>query len=190
MARINLLPWRESLRKEKQKEFFSTAALGVLLMLAIVFYVHLHVGEKISAQQSRNDFLQQQIAAVDRDLEEIKKLESEKKNLLARMEVIQELQRSRPSIIYLFDELVAAIPEGIYFTNLSRENNLVIIEGRAQSNARVSNFMRNLDASPWFNDPRLIVIDSSSKSQGIGSTFTLQVKQVDMVDEVQGGKQS
>ncbi|MEW5755678.1 MAG: PilN domain-containing protein [Pseudomonadota bacterium] len=180
MARINLLPWREAARKKKQKDFFTTAALSACLMGVIVFYAHLHIAGMIETQTARNTFLQEQIKVLDQKIEDIKKLEKDKESLLARMNVIQELQRSRPGIVRLFDEMVRTVPEGIYLTKLERKGDEITITGAAQSNARVSNFMRNLDESAWFDNPSLVVIDASKKTEQGGSMFTLTVRQVTM----------
>lgn len=177
MARINLLPWREAQRKERQKQFITLAGLMAGLTVVIVFYVHLHIGELIDGQNARNNFLQEQIAILDKKIEAIKELESEKERLLARMNIIQELQRSRPVIVQQFDELVRLLPEGIYLTSIERKGNVITIQGMAQSNARVSSLMRNLDASIRFTNPRLVIIDSSKVKDSTGSAFTLTVQQ-------------
>ena len=189
MARINLLPWRENERKQRQKDFIQLLFLSAVLMAVVVGAGWFHVGNLISEQESRNDYLQQEITVLQGMIDQIKKLEAEKNSLMQRMEVIQQLQRSRPGIVHMFDELVYSIPEGIYFNSLTREGNVVTIEGFAQSNARVSNFMRNLDASLWFDSPRLIVIDSGRGDKTEGNRFKLTVKQVDVVGaEEEGAK--
>ncbi len=182
MASINLLPWRESQRKEKQKDFIQLAILAAILMAVIVGAVLVQVKSSVSAQESRNSYLEREITVFQDMIAQIRVLEDEKEGLVQRMDVIQKLQRSRPGIVHMFDELVFAIPEGVYFTSVTRSGNVVTIDGRAQSNARVSNFMRNLDTSIWFDDPRLIVIDSSGKKEpGRGHRFSLTVNQVDVV---------
>lgn len=185
MARINLLPWREAERKKKQKDFFTTTALSACLMGVIIFYAHLHISSMIETQTARNTFLQDQIKVLDQKIEDIKKLEKDKESLLARMNVIQELQRSRPGIVRMFDEMVRTVPEGIYLTKLERKGDEITITGAAQSNARVSNFMRTLEESQWFDNPRLVVIDASKKTEQGGSMFTLTVRQVTMNQEQQ-----
>ncbi len=182
MASINLLPWRESQRKEKQKDFIQLAVLAAILMAVIVGAVLVQVKSSVGAQEARNGYLEREITIFQEMIAQIRVLEDEKEGLVQRMDVIQKLQRSRPGIVHMFDELVYAIPEGVYFTSVTRSDNVVTIDGRAQSNARVSSFMRNLDASIWFDDPRLIVIDSSGKQErGRGHRFSLTVNQVDVV---------
>lgn len=190
MARINLLPWRENERKQRQKDFIQLLLLCSVLMAVIVGAGWVHVGNLISEQENRNGYLQQEIGVLQGMINQIQKLEAEKKSLMQRMEVIQQLQRSRPGIVHMFDELVYSIPEGIYFSSLTRAGNIVTIDGLAQSNTRVSDFMRNLDASVWFDNPRLIVIDSGKGEGAKGNRFQLTVKQVDVIgaDEEGGEK--
>lgn len=179
MTSINLLPWREMLRKERQRQFASIAVGAAVLMGAIVLYVHLHVGGLIDDQNARNTFLQTQIKKVDRQIAEIKDLESEKDKLLARMNIIQQLQSNRPQIVHLFVELVNTLPDGVYLTAVKQDGSSLVIDGEAQSNARVSAFMRNLDASKWLTKPRLDVIKAVQAKDGDrNSDFTLRVSQV------------
>lgn len=178
MTCINLLPWRETRRKEQQRQFFSVAGGAAVLMGLIVFYIHIHVGGLIDLQSQRNKFLEDEIAKVEAKITEIKTLESKKEQLLARMSIIQQLQTRRPAIVHIFDELAKAVPSGMYLTNVSQHDKLLMIEGIAQSNARVSAFMRNLDASDWFTNPRLEVIEANSKDLARTSHFKLSVSQV------------
>lgn len=177
MTRINLLPWREQRRKEQQRQFISVAAGAVILMGMIILYVHLHIGAQISDQDERNGFLKQQIAEVDKKIKEIDSLEAEKKSLLARMEIIQELQTRRPGIVRLFDEMARRVPSGIYLTEFTQKGDSFLVKGVAQSNARVSALMRNLDESEWFAEPRLEVVEVDKKKRSHYSQFTLHVKQ-------------
>lgn len=178
MTRINLLPWRETLRKELQRQFISIAAGAAVLMAVIVFYIHIHIGGMIDTQTARNTFLEKEIASVDEKITEIKQLESEKQQLLARMNIIQQLQSRRPEIVHVFDEIVRSVPDGIYLTGLKQQGDSLVIEGVAESNARVSAFMRNLDASEWFSNPGLVVIESKEKESVRTSQFKLNVKQI------------
>ena len=178
MTRINLLPWREIQRKEKQRQFASVAIGAVILMAMIILYIHMHIGGQIKAQKVRNDYLSQEIASVDKKIKEIRELESEKKSLLSRMNVIQQLQSKRPEIVHLFYELMRNVPSGIYLTSVVQKGTSLEIEGIAQSNARVSAFMRNLDLTDWLEMPRLEVIQSKKgKSNERTSTFKLHVQQ-------------
>jgi type IV pilus assembly protein PilN len=118
----------------------------------------------IQSQESRNNYLQGEIAKLNRRIKEIDKLEETKANLLARMNVIQQLQESRPEVVHLFDEVVRAIPEGVYLTRLTQSGGQVVVEGRAQSNARVSAFMRNIQASAWIDNPDLLLIENKDQT--------------------------
>jgi type IV pilus assembly protein PilN len=178
MTCINLLPWRETRRKEQQRQFFSIAAGAAVLMAMIVLYIHIHVGGLIDLQSQRNKFLEDEIVKVEAKIVEIKTIETKKEQLLARMSIIQQLQTRRPAIVHVFDELAKAVPSGMYLTNVSQQGKMLVIEGVAQSNARVSAFMRNLDASDWFNNPRLEVIEANSKELARTSRFKLAVSQV------------
>jgi type IV pilus assembly protein PilN len=178
MARINLLPWRENLRKERQREFGLAAVGALVITLLLGVLVHLRVEMMIGDQQDRNDFLKKEIAEMDRKIEEIKQLEKTKAKLLARMDVIQKLQGSRPEIVHLFDELVNTIPDGAFLTQVAQQGKGVTLDGRAQSNARVSTYMRNVDASAWIGGPNLQVIANKNKTGTGFSHFTLSVVQM------------
>jgi len=163
MARINLLPWREELRKEQQRQFLTIMGLSAVLMLLILVAVHIQIAGMISHQNDRNDFLQREITKVEKQIKEIDELTKKKKNLLARMEVIETLQRNRPEVVHLFDEMVKVMPDGVFLESLTQSGNSLVMKGSAQSNARVSALMRNVDASPWLMTPHLQVIKSNSK---------------------------
>lgn len=179
MTRINLLPWREMQRKERRRQFASTAFGAVVLMGVLILYVHLHIGGLIDTQEARNAFLESEITKVEKQIEEIKNLESEREKLLARMNIIQQLQSNRPQIVHLFDEMVGTLPEGVYLKRIEQKGNSLVIHGVAQSNARVSAFMRNLDGSSWLAKPRLDVIKAvQTDPRERNSEFSLRVKQV------------
>lgn len=177
MARINLLPWRETLRKKRQRDFGSASVLAVLLTGALCGGVHFYVEEMISHQQARNSYLKQEIALVDKRIREIRELEKTKAKLIARMNVIQSLQGSRPQIVHLFDELVSTMPEGAYLAKLQQQGDSVTLDGRAQSNARVSAYMRNIDSSQWLDDPALQVVENKEQQDATWNRFTLTAKQ-------------
>ena len=178
MARINLLPWRETLRRERQREFGVVAVGGLIVTVLLGFYVHLHIASMIDYQKNqRNAYLKRQIAEVDKKIIEIQDLEKTKARLLARMNVIQQLQASRPEIVHLFDELVKTTPEGVFLTSLSQTNNAVTLFGQAQSNARVSAYMRNVEESQWITQPVLQIIENKDKSDTGFSQFTLTFTQ-------------
>ena len=177
MTRINLLPWREAQRKERKRQFASVAVGAVVLMLVIIFWVHIHINGLIDHQNQRNKYLQDQIAVVDESIKEIRELESAKSALLTRMKVIQELQSRRPMVVHMVDELVKAVPDGLYLAKMQQTGMVVSLSGVAQSNARVSAFMRNLDKSPWFQSPQLDVISVEEKTGLRTSKFTLTMTQ-------------
>lgn len=186
MTRTNLLPWREALRKERKRQFVSVIGGAVFLMLALVGYVHVHVSGMIEHQNQRNSFVENEIAQVEKKIKEIRELETKKKQLLNRMNVIQDLQTRRPMVVHMLDKLVRAIPEGLYLTKLDQKGEQLTLDGLAQSNARVSAFMRNLDESDWFSNPKLEVIQVQEKDGSRSSKFTLQVKQLTPDDVTNG----
>jgi len=177
MAKINLLPWREEIRKQKQREFVISAAGGALLAALIVLLAHFHIDGLIDNQNLRNEFLKTQIAVLDQRIGRIKELEKMKADLLARMNVIQELQRSRPESVHLMDELVRTLPDGVYLKSFSQKGRDLDIAGVAQSNARVSDYMRNIDASDWLTAPRLDLIKTTEKDRTRVANFNLRGKQ-------------
>ncbi|HZX77973.1 PilN domain-containing protein, partial [Lysobacter sp.] len=176
MARINLLPWREERRKQRQKEFsimLGAAALGaILLSFVIISYYN----GQIDGQNERNAFVQQQIDEVKKKNEEIKQLEAKKAKLLARKEVIEKLQANRSQMVHLFDSLVRTIPDGAVLTSIKQDSETLTLEGRAQSNARVSTYMRNLEGSGWMTNPDLSIIEAKGGDKGLPYQFKLQVK--------------
>lgn len=185
MAHINLLPWRENLRKKRQKDFGMSVVLALILTGAAAGGVHFYIEEMIRHQEARNNYLGQEIAIVDKKIKEIQDLEKQKAQLIARMNVIQALQGSRPQIVHLFDELVTTIPDGTHLTKLEQKGSAVTLNGIAESNARVSAYMRNIDGSAWLGGPALQVITSTERSKG---TFTLTAKQIDR-NKDKGGQQ-
>ena len=177
MPRINLLPWREAQRKERKLAFL--VALGVAALAAGVtaFAAYLLYGSMIEAQQRRNTQLRVAIKTLDKEIEEINSLESAKQKFIARMEIIEKLQRSRPEIVHVFDEIVRTLPEGVYLTSVKQSGMRLKFEGIAQSSTRVSSFMRNIDGSQWLRNPGLEVVQTT-KGSGPGSSFTLTADQV------------
>jgi type IV pilus assembly protein PilN len=174
MARINLLPWREAERKHRQREFGGMMAAALVLALAVGAGVHMNVDARITYQNQRNAFLEGEIAVLNRKIREIKDLEKTKANLIARMNIIQRLQESRPEVVHLFDELVKTLPDGVYLTKVVQHGHNLDLEGRAQSNARVSAYMRNIDASPWLGGASLKVIEHRDKTGAGFSEFQLK----------------
>lgn len=177
MARINLLPWREAERKRRQRALITIAVTALAITLILGWGVRTYVEGVISDQQSRNAFLDHEISLLDKKIREIQSLEKTKARLLSRMDVIQQLQESRPEIVHLFDELVIRIPDGVYLTNIKQTGRSVVLEGRAQSNARVSAFMRNIDTSSWIGKPLLLLIENKDKTGTGMSHFRLRFDQ-------------
>jgi type IV pilus assembly protein PilN len=174
---INLLPWREELRQEQKKQFGVVTGLMMFLAAAIVGLIHLQMVTKIDYQLSRNTFMSGEISKLDEDIVEISELRKVRRSLVERMEVIQDLQRSRPSIVHLFTEIVKTVPNGVYLESLTQTGDNLLMNGQAESNARVSTYMRNLDASDWLKAPNLRVIEIEDIKVNRISTFTLTVKQ-------------
>lgn len=176
LIRINLLDWRAAARERKRKRFLTLlvfAALASVIavwVLPMLYYNHL-----IDAQESRNQYLENQIKTADRQLVEIKSLQKTRKNLITRMRIIEQLQQSRSGIVHYFDQLVSTLPNGVYLRNLVQKDNTTTLDGVAESNARVSDYMVNLDDADWFADPRLIVIESSENGPQRFADFTLRV---------------
>ncbi|MCB1664598.1 MAG: PilN domain-containing protein [Pseudomonadales bacterium] len=162
MARINLLPWREQLREERKREFFVLLMGVVIIAAGIVFLIDRGFRGDIRYQQARNDFLRREILVLDARIAEINELKEQKEQINSRMEVIQDLQGSRPVIVRIFDELVKTLPSGVYFNTLERNGERLEIEGIAESNNKVSELMRRLDDSEWFANPSLQQISAAS----------------------------
>ena len=169
MAHINLLPWRDWERERKKKEFL-TNLVGVLVLGGVLLFA---AGWKLDAnvehQNARNAFLQKEITALDRRIAEIVELQKQKKELLARMEVIQQLQGNRPIIVHVFDQLVRTLSKGLHFRNLEMVDEQLTIAGTAESNNRISGLMRNLDDSEWFMQPNLRSIKEDPSNPNYGA---------------------
>lgn len=194
MTRINLLPWREELRQEKQKQFMTLLVLSMILSAAIVGLIHFQMNAKIDYQESRNSYLSKEISKLDNEIAEIKELQKVRKSLVERMDIIQDLQASRPSIVHLFTELVTTVPNGVFLKTLEQNKDTLKLTGEAESNARVSSYMRNLNDSEWLKEPNLEIIEIEDKKVTRISTFVLTVKQANKNnnqeenDKLGGGK--
>jgi type IV pilus assembly protein PilN len=178
MPRINLLPWREQQRKQRLKTFGIAAAVAVAVGVGTVLYARATVGRFIEHQQARNAYLEAEIATLDKQIAEIKELESTKERLLARMQIIEQLQRSRPEVVHLVDELVRRLPDGVYLKSVKQTGERLSIKGVAQSSTRVSAFMRNIDSSEWLTDPGLDVVETVEQGRSRSSEFTIFASQV------------
>ena len=162
MARINLLPWRAERRKQRQREFYAMlgmAAIGGLLLSLLIWFYY---DRQVSGQMDRNAYLEAEIEKVKEQNKEIDRLDAQKDRLLARKKVIEELQAKRSQMVHLFDALVRTIPDGLVLTALKQEGDVLTLEGRTQSNARVSAYMRNLESSGWMTNPELSIIEAKA----------------------------
>jgi len=187
MPRINLLPWREEQRKQRLKNFGIAAAAAVAVGIGVVLYAHVTVNRFIAYQNQRNKFLETQIATLDKQIAEIKELEATKERLLARMQIIEQLQRSRPEVVHLFDELVRRLPDGVYLKSVKQTGNRLSIKGVAQSSTRVSALMRNIDSSQWLTDPGLDVVETKEEGRARSSEFTIFASQVTQAGDLDTG---
>ena len=176
-TKINLLPWREELRKEQDRQLFVLAAFAWMLMGAVVGYGHFHMTARIDAQKARNNFLKKEIRKLDKQIKEISNIKKKRAALVARMNVIYRLQADRTKLVYVMDGLVKTIPEGVYYSKLTKSGNTIKIDGTAQSNARVSALMRNFEESMWFKRPNLAVINVKGSGGSRVSKFKMTVQQ-------------
>jgi type IV pilus assembly protein PilN len=178
MAKINLLPWREGLRAQKKQDFINAIGGAVCLTAAIFAGVHIYIEGLKEYQEQRNKVIQDEIALLDVKIEKIKTIEEQKSKLLSKIELIQKLQESRPEIVHLFDELPKVTPDGVFITEFVQKGAELTFEGKSQSNARVSAFMRAIESSAWLKAPKLGVIQSGSKGNADQiSDFTMHAKQ-------------
>jgi len=178
MPSINLLPWREAERKKRQRDFGVALGGAVIVAIAVVMLTLLAYSQMISGQQARNDRLTAEIVELEKSIAEIDGLERQKERLLARMEIIEELQKSRPEIVHLFDELVRQLPEGVYLTGMKQTGSRVEIRGIAQSSTRVSALMRQIDSSEWMGDPEVERVETTQSGASRQSEFVVYLKQV------------
>ena len=174
MIRINLLPHREEKRKARRQQFYSLLGMVTVLGALIVFLVYTVISGYVSTQESKNEFLKQKIAVLDKEIEQIKRLKEQTQALLARKQVIESLQRDRAEAVRLLSELVKQMPEGVYIRSLRQEGVKISLGGYAQSNARVSTLMRNIEASPWLENPRLIEIKAVQVDKRRLNEFNLE----------------
>ena len=173
MPRINLLPWREQERKIRRREFMVAAGGAIFAAVIFVLGGKLLYSSWTDAQKEKNNLLTKEIVKLDAQIADIQDLENRKQRLVARMEIIEKLQRKRPEIVHLFDEIVKTVPEGIYLTAIKQTGNKLEIKGVAQSSTRVSTFMRNIDTSTWMDNPELQVVETAKDSPTGGSSFTV-----------------
>ena len=178
MPRINLLPWRDEQRRERQLQFLVGLGAAALMACLLAFLGYLMFSSMIDSQQRRNDRLRAEIKNLDKQIEEINSLETSKQNFIARMQIIEKLQQSRPEIVHIFDEIVKTLPDGAYLTSIKQTDQKFRFDGVAQSSTRVSAFMRNIDSSEWLRNPELQVVQADATG---GQAFTV------FADEVPNG---
>ena len=177
MPRINLLPWREAERKRRQRDFGVAMGGAFIATVAVVMLTVVFYNQMIGNQRARNDRLGTEIAELEKSIREIDGLERQKERLLARMEIIEELQKSRPEIVHLFDEVTRQLPEGVYLTGMKQTGSRVEIRGVAQSSTRVSALMRQVDASEWLDDPEVERVETTQSGSSRQSEFVVYLKQ-------------
>lgn len=189
MSNINLRPWREERRKERQQQFSLVLILVLVASAAGIFTWNQNVAGQINKQRQRNTFLNHQIATQDTQIAEITSLQEARAKLIARMTVIQRLQGDRPIIVRVFDELVRTLPDGIYYEVLSKKGSLISIRGIADKPNSISDLLRNLDKSVWFKDAFLADIRAVKDTGGnvIGNQFNINVRQTSPRAEDQVG---
>jgi len=172
MPRINLLPWRDEERKERKLKFLVSLGAAAIAALAVTGVGYMMMDSMISAQDARNSRLKSEIVELDKQIEKINSLEADKARFIARMDVIEKLQRSRPEIVHVFDEIAKQLPDGVYLTGISQTGTRLKFEGVAQSSTRVSAFMRNIDGSSYLKNPELDIVETK-KNDASGASFIL-----------------
>ena len=188
MIRINLLPHRELRRKQQQKEFFIVLGIVAGLGATVWFATHTYLSGQLDEQNGRNTYLEQEIAALDKQIEEIKKVQEQTTALLQRKKIVESLQANRAETVYLLDQLVRQLPDGVYLKSVQQKGSKVAVNGFAQSNARVSTFMRNLESSPYLEKPSLVEIHAITDKSTRLSEFSLSVSLTRTKDEPVGKK--
>ena len=178
MPRINLLPWREAERKKRQRDFMVSMAGSLVSGLLVIALTNLAFSQMIGQQRDRNNRLESEIVELEKSITEIDGLERQKERLLARMEIIEQLQRSRPEIVHLFDEVTRQLPEGVYLTGMTQTGSSIEVQGVAQSSTRVSALMRQIDASTWLTDPDVVKVETTEQGPGRRAEFVVNLKQV------------
>jgi type IV pilus assembly protein PilN len=183
MPRINLLPWREEHRQKRQRDFLISLAAAFVAGVAAIALINLSYSNRIDHQSDRNEKIEAEIVKLQLAITEIDGLERQKERLLARMEIIEQLQRSRPEIVHLFDEMVRRLPEGVYLTGMKQTGARVEIKGVAQSSTRVSALMRLMDASEWMSDPDVVKVETTEVGPSRQAEFVVNIKQVGKTDD-------
>jgi type IV pilus assembly protein PilN len=173
MIRVNLLPHRAEKRRARQVQFAALSLISVVLGVFVVGFVHVVISTQISYQERRNEYLRQETAVLDRQIAEIKKLREQTQSLLARKNVVENLQSTRSDVVHLLDQMLRILPDGVYLKTLKQTGNRITLVGYAQSNARISTLMRAIENSHWLNSPSLVEIHATTASGARVSEFTL-----------------
>lgn len=173
MMRINLLPHRAEKRRARQIQFVSLCVISVILAAIVVGAIHAAISARIDYQQRRNEYLRAETAKLDRQIAEIKKLREQTRALLARKEVVENLQSTRSDVVHLLDQMLRILPDGVYLASLKQSGNQINLVGYAQSNARISTLMRAIEDSPWLDSPTLVEIHAATANGTRVSQFTL-----------------
>lgn len=179
MARINLLPWREELRKQQQQDFLTAMGIAVVIACILFGFGYMYVEGLKEYQQARNRLLEEEIKIVDKKIQEIEEIEQKKLKLREKIDVIEQLQESRPGVVHLFDELRKRTPMGVYLTSFTQQGEQLLIEGKSSANSRVSEYMKELESSEWLALDRLKIIKGiAAANEGKYSDFIILAKQV------------
>jgi type IV pilus assembly protein PilN len=186
MVRINLLPHREQKRQARQRQFVSMAIGLAVLALAVVGLVHVGIAARIENQNGRNALLKTEIAKLDEQIKEIDKLREQTQALLARKQIVETLQSNRTEAVHALDQLVRQLPDGVYLRSVKQNGPRLTLIGYAQSNARVSTLMRNIESSPWLEKPELVEIKSVALDKQKVNEFTLNLKLKRQAEAVPG----
>lgn len=173
MIRINLLPHRAEKRRAKQMQFIVLSAISFVIGALIVALVHVAISAQIEYQERRNAYLKQEIALLDKQIEEIKKLREQTQSLLARKNVVENLQSTRSDVVHLLDQMLRILPDGVYIKSVKQSGYKIALVGYAQSNARISTLMRSVEDSPWLDSPTLVEIHAANLAGGRVSEFSL-----------------
>jgi len=185
MPRINLLPWREEERKQRQQDFMVAMAGSVIAGISVVGLTWFAFSQMVDGQRARNQRLETEIVELEKSITGIDGLERQKERLLARMEIIEELQRSRPEIVHLFDEIARQLPEGVYLNGMKQTGSAVELKGVAQSSTRVSALMRQADQSEWLTDPSVIKVETTETGPARQAEFVVNLKQFNAETEME-----
>lgn len=187
MIRVNLLPHRAEKRRARQIQFIIFSAISLVLGALIVGFVHVAISTQISYQERRNAYLKQEIAVLDKQIEEIKKLREQTQSLMARKAVVENLQGTRSDVVHLLDQTLRILPDGVYLKSLKQSGYKISVTGYAQSNARVSTLMRSIEDSPWLDSPSLVEIHASTSAGARVSEFSLNFNLTKIAEPTSNG---